>query len=88
MNQLTYVEKVEESDGAVWKIVMYRILISLTFMILLTGLSESSIPSSTNGSNRTQNTITRLIHHSVHTASRPGLPRLHPPKGPQTRKYV
>jgi hypothetical protein len=43
MNQLTFVEKVEEKDGAVWKIVMYRILISLTFMILLTGLSKSSM---------------------------------------------
>lgn len=47
LNQLTFVERIAESDGAVWKIVMYRILASLSFMILLTGLSKLYTPNST-----------------------------------------
>ena len=78
MNQLTYVEKVEESDGAVWKIVMYRILISLTFMILLTGLSKSPITSPIDGSDRAQDSITRPILHSIHAPGRTRLPHLYP----------
>lgn len=42
LNQLTFVEKIEESDGAAWKVVMYRILASLSMMIIFTGLGESA----------------------------------------------